>query len=115
MVVFKLVQSKIWTVTSGKVKIMKDGCEILHVRGAVTFHQDVLVKRVSVFGQGSFQESVIADSLENSGVCIIKGMCKIQDIKNIGHLHLYVAKVSDVESLGYLKIDKLLDCECLNV
>lgn len=108
-------ENKVWTVTSGKVKNIKKACETVHVRGAVTFQQDIEVNELSIFGQGSFHGSVVVEQLTNKGVCIIKEVCEVSAMKNLGHLQLNVGKVINVESSGYLKVEQQLDCQRLTV
>ncbi|PAQ13541.1 hypothetical protein CD798_14100 [Bacillaceae bacterium SAOS 7] len=108
-------KNKAWTVTRGKVKNIKEACETVHVRGAVTFQQDIEVKELSIFGQGFFHGSVVVEQLTNKGVCIIKEVCEVSVMKNLGHLQLNAGKVTNVESSGYLKVGKRLDCQRLTV
>ncbi|WP_338751363.1 hypothetical protein [Bacillus sp. FJAT-52991] len=108
-------ENKVWTVTSGKVKSMNEACETVRVLGTVTFQQDVEVKHLSIFGQGSFRGSVVVEQLTNKGVCMMKEACEVNDVKNLGHLQLKIGKMTNVESSGYLKVDKRLDCQWMNV
>lgn len=108
-------EGKVWTVTRGKVKDIKGDCETVHVLGAVTFNQDIQVQRVSVFGQASFHGTLIADQLDNKGVCFIKKTCEMRHVKNMGHLQLKAGRIINMESSGYLKVEQRLESDCLIV
>jgi len=102
------------TLTNGNIKDLEADCEQLNLRGFVTFHQEVRVKKISTHGHSSFHSRIEAQMLNSSGSCTIKDFCKINEIKNAGSLNMYNGQVTKLKSSGKLTIEQGLEAETVD-
>lgn len=102
------------TLTNGNIKDLAADCEQLNIRGFVTLHQDVRVKKISTHGHSSFHSRVEAQIFNSSGSCTIKDFCKINEIKIAGSLNLRNGQVTELKSSGKLTIEQSLEVETVD-
>lgn len=99
------------TLTNGTIKDLAADCEQLNIRGFVTLHQEIRVKKISTHGHSSFHSRVEAQILNSSGSCSIKDFCEINEIKNAGSLNMRNGRVTKLNSSGKLTIEQNLQAE----
>lgn len=90
------------TLTSGKITNLSKDCEELNIRGAVAFHQEIQLKKISSHGHSSFYSIVKADILKNTGACTLKDFCEITELSNAGQLKLHNGNIAKINSSGKL-------------
>lgn len=94
------------TFTSGSIKDLAPEYEVVKIRGSVSIHQDVQLKRITSHGYSTFHSKVKVDHFQNSGSCIMKSSCEAMDVVNAGNLKMYCGKVSKIMSSGRLAIER---------
>ncbi|MFD1173033.1 hypothetical protein [Oceanobacillus picturae] len=99
------------TLTSGNIRDLAKECEQLNIRGTVALHQDVHIKRISTHGYSSFHYQVTADTLNNTGSCVIKGNCEVKEIINKGNFKIRSGQTTKINSLGKLTIEQILQSD----
>jgi len=99
------------TLTNGTIKDLSAECEQLNIRGFVTLHQEIRIKKISTHGHSSFHSRVEAQVLNSSGSCSIREFCEINEVKNAGNLTMRNGRVSKLNSSGKLTIEQNLQAE----
>lgn len=99
------------TLTGGTVKDLATDYELLKIRGSVSFHQNIHMKKISTHGHSIFKYDVVADSLKNTGVCLLKSNCDIKEIVNTGHLKLSRGQTKTIQGSGKLKVEDMIQSE----
>ncbi|MFJ6209691.1 hypothetical protein [Lysinibacillus sp. NPDC092081] len=102
------------TLTNGNIKDLASDCDQLNIRGFVTLHQEVRVKKISTHGHSSFHSRVEAQILNSTGSCTIKGFCEINEIKSGGSLNMRNGQVTQLNSSGKLTIEQNLEVETVD-
>ncbi len=102
------------TLTSGSIKELAPNCEQLNIRGAVALHQEVRLQTISTHGHSSFHSRVVAHILKNTGSCVIKDFCEINEMTNAGNLKMRNGQVQKINSSGKLTIEQKLQAEHFN-
>lgn len=103
------------TLTNGNIKDLATDCEQLNIRGAVTLHQEIRLKKISAHGHSSFHSPVTAQILNSSGSCRLKDYCEINEITSAGSFKLNNGKVINLNSSGKLTIEQSLEAESVDV
>lgn len=96
------------TFTSGNIKNLATDCEQLNIRGSVALHQEVRLREISTHGHSSFHSLVSAHIFKNTGACVIKDFCEIDELTNAGDLKLRYGKITKINSSGKLTIEQSL-------
>ncbi|MCL1702298.1 hypothetical protein [Lysinibacillus sp. Bpr_S20] len=102
------------TLTNGNIKDLAADCEQVNIRGFVTFHQKVRVKKISTHGHSSFHSRVEAQILNSTGSCTLKDFCEINEIKSAGSLNMRNGQVTKLNSSGKLTIEQNLEAETVD-
>ncbi|MGE7675259.1 hypothetical protein ACQKMV_17035 [Lysinibacillus sp. NPDC094403] len=102
------------TLTNGNIKDLAADCEQLNIRGLVTLHHEVRVKKISTHGHSSFHSHVEAQILNSTGSCLIKDFCEINEIKNAGNLNIRNGQVKKLSSSGKMTIEQSLEAETVD-
>lgn len=102
------------TLTSGSVKNLDADLEQLNIRGSVSLYPEIRLQIISTHGYSSFHSCVEAHSLQSSGSCKIKNICKINEITNAGNLKMQKGLVTKISSSGKLTIEQQLQAECID-
>ncbi|WP_460013880.1 hypothetical protein [Lysinibacillus sp. CTST325] len=103
------------TLTNGNIKDLTADCEQLNIRGFVTLHQEVRVKKISTHGHSSFHSRVEAQILNSTGSCTLKDFCEINEMKSAGSLNMRNGQVTKLNSSGKLTIEQNLEAETVDV
>ncbi len=103
------------TLTNGNIKTLTADCEQLNIRGSVALHQEVRLKKISSHGHSSFHSCVVAQTLNSTGACTIKGFCEINEIKSAGSLKMEAGQAIKINSSGKLTIAQCLKAETVDV
>ena len=99
------------TLTSGNIKDLAIECELLKIRGSVTLHQELRLKKISTHGYSTFHSHIVADVLKNTGTCVIKDNCEVKEIVNAGNLKMKNGQITKIKSTGKLTIEQILQSE----
>lgn len=99
------------TFTSGTIRNVVTNCEQLNVRGAVAFQHEVRVKEISTHGYSSFHSVAVAYILKNSGACVFKDSCIIDEVSNGGKMKLRHGKMTTLKSTGSLIVEDRLQAK----
>ncbi|MCH1627173.1 hypothetical protein [Fredinandcohnia quinoae] len=96
------------TFTSGNIRNLAADCEQLNIRGAVALHQEVRLREISTHGHSSFHSLVVVHILKNTGACVLKDFCVIDELSNAGNLKLLHGKITKINNSGKLTIEQSL-------
>lgn len=102
------------TLTNGHITDLAADCEQLNIRGFVTLHQEVRVKKISTHGHSSFHSRVKAQILNSTGSCTLKDFCEINEMKSAGSLNMRNGQVTKLNSSGKLTIEQNLEAETVD-
>ncbi|WP_342442072.1 hypothetical protein MHB65_24865 [Lysinibacillus sp. FSL K6-0075] len=99
------------TQTNGTIKQLDAGYEQLNIRGAVSLHQEVHLKKVSTHGHSSFYYPVTAQVFNSTGSCVLKDYCEIEELTNAGNIKIRNGLIQKINSSGKLMVEGELQSE----
>lgn len=99
------------TLTNGTIKHLEADYEQLNIRGAVSLHQELHLKKVSTHGHSSFYYPVTAQIFNSSGSCKLKDDCQIGELTNAGNIKICNGFIQKINSSGKLMVEEKLQSE----
>ncbi|WP_062052571.1 hypothetical protein [Bacillus sp. JCM 19034] len=82
----------------------------ISIKGAATFHKEVLVKTFHILGYCKIKAPVEADEFVNKGSCSVDGALTCHHLKNVGQGSFATITGNYIDSSGSLHISKSLLC-----
>ncbi|WP_155593113.1 hypothetical protein [Lysinibacillus cavernae] len=99
------------TLTNGSIKNLDAEYEQLNIRGAVSIHQEVHLKKVSTHGHSSFYFPVTTQTFNSTGSCTLKDYCEMDELTNAGNLKIRTGRVRKIHSTGKLVVEEKMQCQ----